>query len=110
MSFQCLGAAFVDDIPNADRFVVAGGEDVFASRVPDNTADPVIMTNQGEEADADTHVPDFDRLVPVVIRRPGKGPALADPPVVLLLSPPVASTTDVNADSGAHAMHSTVWS
>lgn len=64
MSFQCFGASLVHNVPDTDCFIVTGGEDVLPARVPDYTTDPIIVSNEGEQADAHTNVPDFNRLIP----------------------------------------------
>ena len=64
---QPLAAPPVRDVPNSNRFVVAGRQEVLAARMPGQTANPVVVAEQGEEADPGGDVPDLYALV----ARPG---------------------------------------
>lgn len=45
MRFECFGVAFVGDVPDAQGFIVAGGDEVFTARVKDEAAYPVVMAD-----------------------------------------------------------------
>ena len=54
--------ALLTEIPAADRLVVAGAQEVFTSRMEEQTADPIIVSDEGFDEGA-ARVPEFDALV-----------------------------------------------
>ena len=54
-------AAFGLDGPDLDRLVVRGGEQQEASRVEHQAADPVVVSDQSEQAYAGAGVPQLRR-------------------------------------------------
>ena len=48
---QPLGAPPVRHVPHAQRFIVAGRQEKLSARMPRQSADPVIVTEQSKKAD-----------------------------------------------------------
>lgn len=52
-----LKAALVADIPDPERLVVTSAYDVFATRMENDAANPIVMSCQREQTHARTDVP-----------------------------------------------------
>lgn len=60
-----LEAARVRDVPDAQRLVVGGREQVAAARVPGRAAHPVVVPHQRGQALPRAHVPDLMTRTPI---------------------------------------------
>lgn len=63
VSVEGFEAPPVSKVPDAQRLVIRGAEEVLPARVEHQPAHPIVVPRQGEEAEARGHVPDPDRLV-----------------------------------------------
>lgn len=128
VSIEGLHTALVAEVPDAQRFVIAGGKHVLATRMEHDAPYPVVMTDECEQAQPGADIPNLvektSALEIVETKNPNKlkrqltlmvlsldpdarnGPWCAP----FLLSAPAASLMAAAADSGAQAIHSTVFS
>lgn len=56
---QGLVASLVVNVPHANRFVIAGRNNVFATRMEYDATHPVIVTVQCKQANADAYIPNL---------------------------------------------------
>ena len=61
------------DVPPSECFVIRGGEQIFAPRMPSDAPDPVVVSEEGEETLTRAHIPDQDLLVPAAAGQEGPG-------------------------------------
>ena len=54
----------VEEVPYSDGFVVRGGVEIFIVGVDGETADPVVVAEEGVEVLAGLGQEDFDELIP----------------------------------------------
>lgn len=63
VSVQRLHTALVAEVPDAQRFVVAGRKHVLATGMEHDAPDPVVVTDEREQAQPGIDVPNPNRLI-----------------------------------------------
>lgn len=59
MSIQGLHTALVAEVPDAQRFVVAGGNHVLTTGMEHDAPHPVVMTDECEQTQSGADVPNL---------------------------------------------------
>ena len=62
MSIEGLHTALVAEVPDAQRFVIAGGKHVLATRMEHDAPYPVVMTDECEQAQPGADIPNLGEI------------------------------------------------